>query len=111
MHRNSSGYTLVSGIFRLIIIILLFFALFRALIGSSYSLTFTSFLNYLQNSPIISTDWLKTFSLWGDSLASIPIIGGALRFLTNIVSVAAFSALGVCQIVVYIVWLARWLFV
>ena len=108
--RYSNKSVGFSGLFRIVLIILLLIAIMRVTLGSHQIVTFTGFLEALSTAPTIQTAWLKEFVAWGDSLTSIPIIGAGLAFLSKIVSVALFGATGVLQIMTYVFWITGYLF-
>ena len=108
--RRSTGVG-ASGLFRIVLILLLLVNMMRVAIHSPQTMTFTGFLEVLQRVPSIETGWLKSFQMWGQSLRSIPLIGDALAFTTTIISVAIFGATGIVQIGYFAVYFMRYLFI
>lgn len=97
--------------FRVAFCILLFIAIFRILGGSSERLTFTGLLHSLQSVPQVDTSWILSIRNYADSVRDIPLIGSALAFIANLVTVAMYGAVAVYQVMRYVVYIAGYLFV
>lgn len=99
------------GIFGLVFLLILFVGIVRTL-GGGNSVTFTSFLETLQNCPQIGYDWISftdtdfssTFP-WG-----LQWLGSIFDFFMDIFSVSLFASTAVANIISVIFYFLRWLF-
>lgn len=100
------------GFFHVVFLFLFVIMFFSVATGSNQEVTFTSLLEVLSDSPVISSDWVESFrdlsigSDWGifnflkDFLNTIIQVIGFLLYIVN----------GLVQVVVYIAYLFRSLF-
>ena len=99
----------ITGIFTLIFFALLLVAVFKVLSGSATNLTFTGFLNGLQTMPHVDMSWAFSFQI-GDEIASIPILGGALKALVGVTQIAIWICLGIVEVINVATWSVGFLF-
>lgn len=101
-----------ANFFTVVFMAIFLLAFFSAASGSDNTITFTSFLNALADSPSIDTSWIKTFndlrisSDWG----VFDFLRDFINTLMDIVSVMLWIITGVAQLIVYVGYLFRVLF-
>lgn len=110
LDTGNSLFGIAGGVFKIVLLLLLMVAIMKVTLGSSQTLTFTAFLQGLRDAPTIDVSGIRTFVEYGASLRAIPIIGGALEFLVNIVSVVAYGAIGIVQVIRYFVYFIGFIF-
>lgn len=99
----------ITGVFTLVFFGLLLVAVFKVLSGSAAHLTFTGFLNGLQTMPHVDMSWAFSFQV-SDAIASIPILGGALKALTGLTQIAIWICLGIVEVINVATWSVGFLF-
>lgn len=100
------------GIFGLVFLLILFVGIVRTL-GGGNSVTFTSFLETLQNCPQIGYDWISFTQKYNFSESFIygfQWFGAILDFFNDIFAVSLFGSTAVANIISVIFYFLRWLF-
>lgn len=102
---SSSVVDLTISLLSITIFIILLSRVFTGLVTNDFSngLTFTSFLESLQNSPKVDMSWIFTFGAadlgW---VGEIPLIGQALKLSQGILTILLFAFTGVTQVALFI---------
>jgi len=104
--------TRTRSLITLVIIILLLINVYKLLRLPDYNTYYygyrfglSSMLDVFHNATSIDTTWIESFSLWGQSLTSIPIIGDGLAFIVDVVSALIWGAYGVVALIRFIVFM------
>ena len=114
-YTGVTGAFNVGGLFPLIFVVLFMFAFVGAVYGREGNLTFSGLLNYLGSAPTIDMsvivdfaskmriddDWGSVFNKFRDFLNN---------FIMPIVGVAIYFSVSVAQLVLFAVWVIRFLF-
>lgn len=114
-YNGVTGASNVGGLLPLVFVILFMFAFVGSVMGNEGYLTFSGFLNYLGDSPTIDMsviidfaskmhiddDWGKVFNHFRDFLND---------FIMPIVGVSIYFCVSVAQLVLFFVWIVRFLF-
>ena len=109
----SSFGSMIFGLGRIVILIILFFSVFRILRGGdapSVTMTFETFLNAIKDAPTIDVSWANNLVI-PDWLGDIWLIGGLLQFLANGFAFMAYLSSGLVNFVIYISWIFGYLFI
>lgn len=102
----------VGGVLVIVVAFLLVATLFQSLSGATPTLTFSGFLQYMSNVPVLSGDWMlelndmRIVADWG--LANF--IRDFLNILATMLSSLVFLFAGVAQLILYICFLVGYLF-
>lgn len=101
------------GLFALVLVVLLLASLFSFFIDNGEPKTFYSFLLMMRDVPeFISAEQLVSFFSLGDWAASLPsLLSWALNFFVNLFSVLGFVFKGLIDVLLYLFYFVRWLFI
>ncbi len=99
------------SIFKIFVMILLVFALYRTLIGAS-TITFRGFLEFLQSVPSVN---IAHFSSVIPLLDTGSVVWGSffrfLNYFINVFNVLIFIGVSLVQVLVFVTYFIGWLFV
>lgn len=107
----TSAKTLVFKIASLVLTFVLVASVFASLRTSSYSFTFQGFIEFLQTTPNISLDGISTFNSNAAEYANIPFIGPIILFLSGVLSIIAYAAVGILNLILFATWCLGYIFV
>lgn len=107
LDRNSKA---LGSIFSVIVFLLIVVALFWNLSGRTSFPTLQSFLEMLQDVPTISTDWISFISFNLDLPDWLGWLNAILDFLEGIVQLGSFVIVGLLNVVPFIVYFLKWIF-
>lgn len=101
-----------AGIFGFILIILIVFALLAEFRGTEQTLSFYGLLEFFSNAPVVSTDWITSFSeLTIDEWVGFEWLREFILNLKGIVEILLFACNGLVQLALYIIYFVRLFFV
>lgn len=108
---NKSSYINTRTVFSIIIVILLSISLIRVL-NSGDSISFSSFLEMLRDSPSINMPFriFKDLTITAD-WGVFNFLRNFINVLGNITSVAVFISAGLANVLLYLVYFVRYIFV
>lgn len=105
--RNSKAF---SSIFSIIFFLLIVVALFWNLSGRSSFPTLESFLEMLQEVPAIGTNWISFIDFSLDLPDWLNWLNSVLSFFEGIVQLGSFIIVGLLNVVPFILYFLRWIF-
>lgn len=108
---NADKLKFSGSIFKIFVMLLLVFALYRTLIGAS-TITFRGFLEFLQSVPSVN---IAHFSSVIPLLDTGSVVWGSffrfLNYFINVFNVLIFVGVSLVQVLVFVTYFIGWLFV
>jgi len=98
------------SLLKIIFVAILLFGVVGALIGNGRTFTFTGFLNTIANAPKIDTNWINFHHLIDLGALSNTSFGRFIMSIISIIQVLLFACVGIAQVVVFLLYFLRLLF-
>ncbi len=100
------------NIFGIVVLILLVYSLICVLIKQDDTpYMFTSFLDFLQTVPQFSLDWVQSFTSEAVALPDwLSWMSGIVEFFQMLIALVGFCLTALLNVVTFVLWLLRWLF-
>lgn len=109
--NKDNRLSLVFGLGKIVILLMLIIVVFRSLTSSNFSsFNFTTFLEALNTAPTIDVSWASSLKV-PDWLGDIWIIGPLLDLIASGAAFATYITAGLLNFVSYVAWVFSFMFI